>query len=366
MSALVALVLVAFGAEAALTRESAPRPALRLIPVATFRAPVHATAPRNERGRLYVVERAGRIRVVAARRVLSPPFLDIRRLVGVGGERGLLSAAFHPDHAANGLLYVAYTARISGAVTVAEYRRVGARVDAASERVLVSVPHEHGPFHNGGQLAFGPDGLLYVGVGDGGYAGQSPDPDGNSQNRNVLLGKLFRLDPSAANPQPELVAYGLRNPWRFSFDRASGDLYLADVGWRTNEEVNHLAAGSTGLVDFGWSVYEGRRRRSTTVERDPAGRLVFPVHTYPTNIADNCSITGGFVYRGRAVERLRGRYVFGDYCSGRIWSLIVRGGRAPRARLEPVRARDLVSFAEDAAGELYAVTLTGRIYRFAD
>jgi glucose/arabinose dehydrogenase len=362
-SALVALLLAAFGVEAALTREAGPRPALRLVPVATLQAPVHAAAPRGERGRLYVVERAGRIRVLAAGRVLARPFLDIRRLVGLGGERGLLSVAFHPDHAANGLLYVAYTARGSGAVTVAEYRRAGAQADTASARVLLSVPHEHGPYHNGGQLAFGPDGRLYVGIGDGGYAGSQPDPNGNSQNRDVLLGKLVALEPLARDARPELVAYGLRNPWRFSFDRSSGDLWLADVGWRTNEEVNHLPRGSTGLVNFGWSVYEGRRRRSTDVALDPAGRLVSPVHTYPTNIAGNCSIVGGFVYRGRAVERLRGRYVFGDYCSGRVWSLPARGGRA---RLEPIRAPQLVSFAEDAAGELYALRLGGRVLRIAD
>jgi glucose/arabinose dehydrogenase len=358
--ALAAPLLAVGGADAA-----SPRPALRLVPVATVQAAVHAAAPRGVGGRLYVVERAGRIRVVAGRRLLARPFLDIRRLVGVGGERGLLSVAFHPGHAANGLFYVCYTARASGAVTVAEYRRVGDRADPSSARVLVSVPHDHGPFHNGGQLAFGPDGLLYVGVGDGGYAGQSPDPNGNSQNRAVLLGKLFRLDVGAADPRPELVAYGLRNPWRFSFDRLSGDLYVPDVGWRSTEEVNYLPAASSGLVNFGWSVYEGRRRRSTTLELDPAGRLVFPVHTYPTNLRGNCTVIGGFVYRGRAVPRLRGRYVFGDYCSGRIWSLVVRGGRASRPRLEPVRAPLLTSFAEDAAGELYALTLRGRVLRFA-
>ena len=355
VTAVSVLLLAAGGAEAA------PRPALRLVAVASVRAPVHVAAAPGQPGRLYVVERAGRIRVVVGRRLLPQPFLDIRRLVGLGGERGLLSVAFHPGYAENGLFYVCYTAR-SGAVTVAEYRRG----DPASGRVLVAVPHDHGPFHNGGQLAFDREGRLYVVLADGGYAGPSPDPNGNSQNLDVLLGKLFRLEPLARPSVPELVAYGLRNPWRFSFDRANGDLYVADVGWRTTEEVNHLPAGSTGLVNFGWSVYEGRRRRSTSVEQNPSGRLVFPVHTYPTNLRGNCSITGGFVYRGRSVERLRGRYVFGDYCSGRIWSLAVRGGKASRPRLEPVRAPDLVSFGEDAAGELYAVTLRGRIYRLAD
>jgi glucose/arabinose dehydrogenase len=287
--AIAAPLLAVGGADAA-----SPRPALRLVPVATAQAPVHAASAPGASGRLYVVERAGRIRVLAGRRLLAQPFLDIRRLVGVGGERGLLSVAFHPDHAANRLFYVCYTARSSGAVTVAEYRGVGDRADPSTARVLVSVPHDHGPFHNGGQLAFGPDGLLYVGVGDGGYAGSSPDPNGNSQNRGVLLGKLFRLDVSASDPRPELVAYGVRNPWRFSFDRANG-----------------------------------------------------------------------FVYRGRNVPRLRGRYVFGDYCSGRVWSLVVRGGRASRPRLEPVRAPFLTSFAEDAAGELYVLTLRGRVLRFA-
>jgi glucose/arabinose dehydrogenase len=334
--------------------------------------PVYVTAPASEPERLYVVQRNGLVRVLARGRLQQGAFLDLRGRVAAGGERGLLSIAFSPRYATDRLLYVCYTDREK--VHVVELREAGGRVDTAAARVLLSVTHDESPYHNGGQLAFGPDGLLYAGFGDGGYIGPQPDPHGNSQNLDVLLGKIVRLDPSAAAPRPEVVAYGLRNPWRFSFDAATGDLVIGDVGWFGAEEVNVRPAATTALVNFGWSVYEGRRlrRRGEPVELNRSGELTWPVHTYPTGIAGNCSITGGYVYRGRRVARFVGRYVFGDFCSGRIWSARLAGGRATGMQAEPFRARMLSSFGLDAGGELYVVSMcsrgcrprTGVVYRF--
>ena len=318
--------------------------------------------------RLYVVQRRGLVRVLEGGRIRSAPFLDLRGRVAVAGEQGLLSLAFDPAFASTGLIYVFYTGRERGELTIAEYRATPLRADPATARTLVTIEHPDGPFHNGGQLAFGPDGRLHAGAGDGGYIFDAPrarpDPHGNSQNLGVLLGKVFALDARAPTPRPEIVAYGLRNPWRFSFQPGTGDLIIADVGYNLSEEVDVLRAGTTRPANFGWSVYEGRlRRRSAEVPLNPAGPLVWPAVTYG-HLRGNCSITGGYVYRG-SVRRLRGRYVFGDYCSGRIWSLVLRAGRARGLRVEPVRVRGITTFGEDARGELYAGTLSGRLYRFA-
>jgi glucose/arabinose dehydrogenase/alpha-beta hydrolase superfamily lysophospholipase len=351
------------------TSTSAARPAYRLTRLpARFAGPIHVAAPRPANGRLYVVQRAGLVRVVAGRRVEATPFLDLRRQVSLAGERGLFSLAFHPRYAETRRIYVCYTDR-AGAVVVAEYRTDGTRALPDTARVLVRIPHADSPYHNGGQVAFGPDGRLYVGVGDGGYAGAPPrpDPDGNAQNLDVLLGKIFALDVDAERPEPRTVAYGLRNPWRFSVDPGRNALIVGDVGWTDQEEIDYLPLDTGRLVNFGWSVYEGRRRRPRggAGPLNNTGVLTWPVHTYLTNLRGDCSIVGGYVYRG-SVTALRGRYVFGDYCSGRIWSIRVRPGGASGLRREPVRVPRLVSFGEDARGELYAVSLDrGRVYRFA-
>jgi glucose/arabinose dehydrogenase len=345
------------------------KPSYRLLRLARgLKMPVFVTPAPGEPGRIYVVLRQGSVRIRERGRFRPGLFLDLRQRVQVFGEMGLLSIAFHPDYAANGLVYAAYNAdRDDHAVTVAEFRARDGRFDAGSERVLARVPHADSPYHNGGQLEFGPDGKLYVGVGDGGYLREggrlTPDPHGNAQNLQVLLGKIFRLAVGGAAPAPEIVAYGLRNPWRFSF-APDGGLVIGDVGWNTTEEVDVLPAGS-GLVNFGWSVYEGRRQRPNAGSLDTAGRLTGPALTYPTGRRGNCTIIGGYVYRGRAVPRLRGRYVYGDYCSGRIWSVLLRDGRATGRLLEPVRLRGLTSFGVDLAGELYAVSYGGGLYRFA-
>ena len=341
--------------------------ALRVV-AKRLAAPLYVTAPSGAPGRLYVVLRRGVVRVIANGRLERQPFLDIHDQVSTDGERGLLSIAFAPDYATSGRVYAVFTDKGSeNSLRLVEYRAVDDRVDPASARLLVRVPHDDSPYHNGGQLAFGPDGALYMSVGDGGYETDdrgrlTPDPHGNAQNLDVLLGKIFRLDTGAAQPRPEIVAYGLRNAWRFSFDAASGDMIIGDVGWMHEEEVDVLPRAA-GLTNFGWSVYEGRRRGPTTA-LNPAGTLVGPALAYANGPKGNCAITGGYVYRGRAVPRLTGRYLFRDYCSGRIWSAAYAEGRLSGRRLEPFKVPGLASFGEDATGELYAVSLKGRVLRF--
>jgi glucose/arabinose dehydrogenase len=334
----------------------AAQPSLRLERIATVSAPLHVAAPRSQPGRVYVVEQDGRIRVLVNGRLRAAPFLDIRGLVASGGERGLLSVAFHPGYARNRRFYVNYT-DVNGHTRVVEYRSNGTRALTGTRRQLLFVRQPYAN-HNGGQLAFGPDGYLYVGMGDGGSGG---DPENRAQNLNERLGKLLRLNVNRRGAQWQMSAYGLRNPWRFSFDRANGDLYLADVGQGNWEEIDYLPRNSPGLENFGWDVYEGNEFYERK-NPNPAGRLVGPVHVY-ANSGSDCSVTGGFVYRGRAIPSLRGRYVFGDFCSGRIWTLRVSGGRATDVRQERIRATNLSSFGEDARGELYATSLEGGVYR---
>jgi glucose/arabinose dehydrogenase len=351
--------------EAAHEARTPPPYRLRLLPI-RLAAPIHLAAPRPSTGRIYVVQRAGRIRILARGRLQSSPFLDIRRQVSTFGEQGLFSVAFHPSFTTNGLFYVCYTDR-AGAVVVAEYRSEGGRAVPASARMLVRVPHPDSPFHNGGQIAFGPDGRLYVGIGDGGYTREGPrmlpDPNGNAQNLNVLLGKIFSMDVSAQAPSPRIVAYGVRNPWRFSFVPGRNAIVIGDPGYFFNEEINYLPLDTGRLVNFGWSVYEGRRPRGQAGPLNRTGELRWPVRTYATNVNGNCTIIGGFVYRG-SIRALRGRYLFGDYCSGRIWSIRITDGRATSIRREPLTVPRLASFGEDARGELYGVSIDrGRVYQ---
>jgi glucose/arabinose dehydrogenase len=265
----------------------------------------------GDRTRLYVVQRRGLIRVLERGRLVRAPFIDLRGKVSVTGEQGLLSLAFDPQFARTGLVYVFYTGAARGELTIVEYRATRRSADLATARTLVTIEHPDSPYHNGGQLQFGPDGRLYAGAGDGGYIlgppRPRPDPNGNSQNLSVLLGKVFALDPQALEPRPEIVAYGLRNPWRFAFNPTSRDLIVADVGYNQLEEVDVLRTTTSRPANFGWSVYEGRQRRRTAeVALNPAGPLVWPALTYG-HARGNCSITGGYVYRG-SLRRLRGRY----------------------------------------------------------
>jgi glucose/arabinose dehydrogenase len=326
-----------------------PAAGVRLVTVATgLDSPVDvAGIPGTTK--LAVVEKTGRVLVVTDGHPAPKPLLDLRGQVSQGSEQGLLSIVFSPRYAKNGLAYVDYT-DLDGNTHVAQLDTRG-----GSLRTILFV---HQPFsnHNGGALAFGPDGMLYVGMGDGGSEG---DPEGNGQNRASLLGKILWLDVAKPNPHPQMYAYGLRNPWRFSFDPATGDLWIGDVGQNRYEEVDHLAAGTPPGANLGWNAYEGR----AVYKPQPidGSRLVWPVAVYPHS--EGCSITGGYVYRGNHVPALRGRYVYGDFCSGRIWSLPLRGG-SPQLLALP-RLEGLSSFGLDAHGEVYATTLGGRVLRFA-
>jgi glucose/arabinose dehydrogenase len=333
---------------------------LRLVAVASgFRAPVYVTAPLSERGPLYVVEQAGVIRVVSRGRILGPPFLDIRGRVRVTRLQGLLSLAFHPGYARNRRFYVQYTGR-RGNLYVVEFRTRHGRGVLRSARVIFRAKaSEHSLAHVGGHLAFGPDGHLYVGVGDG----LVPEA---AQDLSSPLGKIMRLRVDELDRPPEVAAFGLRNPWRFSFDRRNGDLYVGDVGERRWEEVNYVRRRPAFVPNFGWSAYEGRRRVSW---RPITAReaLTFPVAAYRHARRGCSSVIGGYVYRGRALASSRGRYFYGDLCSGQVWSLRVVDGRPRERRTEPIVVpRLLSSFGEDARGELYAVSLAGgTVYRLA-
>ena len=322
-------------------------------------SPVALAAPANEPGKLYVVEQTGRIRVIQSGKVLEQPFLDVRSLITSGGEQGLLSVAFHPRYAQNHLFYVDYT-DTNGDTRVVEYRSDGTKAVPSSARQLF---FEKQPFanHNGGQLAFGPDGKLYIGMGDGGSGG---DPNNNGQTFDTKLAKIWKIDVDATDPSPVLVDYGLRNPWRFSFDRANGDLYIGDVGQGAWEEIDYVPRAQVGRVqNFGWAVYEGRAPYDRSRKLDPRGPYRAPIQVY--SHALGCSVTGGFVYRGKARRDLVGRYYYGDYCSGTVWSLKVVKGKATGVRRETFRIPSLTSFGEDARGGLYAVSGSGVIYRIA-
>jgi glucose/arabinose dehydrogenase len=330
---------------------------------ATFRpyasglsAITYITSNRAEPRRLYVVEQDGRIVYLINGRVRGT-FLDLRNAVVSGGEQGLLSMAFHPAYARNHRFYVNYTDR-NGDTRVVEFRsRRGKGIRSTARQLLfVDQPYAN---HNGGQLQFGPDGLLYVGMGDGGSAG---DPQNRAQNLSQRLGKLLKANATARRPTWRVAAYGLRNPWRFSFD-TNGDLYIADVGQGEWEEIDYRERAQLNtLANYGWNLYEGRDRyRSGSV--NSAGQLVFPIHVY-SHANGACSVTGGYVYRGRAVSASVGRYFFGDYCNGVVWSLRVANGDATDVRREGTIS-SVTTFGEDAARNLYAGTGSGRILRLS-
>ena len=331
----------------AVSSGSAARP--QLVPVARgLHSPVYVTGSSSEPRRLYVVEQRGLVRVVAGGRLLPRPFLDVRRLVLHKELAGLLSLAFAPDYRRSRRLYVDYVGRDHD-VHVVEYRSDGER---ARELLHVVIPSRSPDNHYGGQLAFGPDGFLYVGIGDGNTKAAAQDPAS-------LLGKLVRIDVRRREAQPEIVAYGLRNPWRFAFDRATGDLLIGDVGADTWEEVDVLRREAPRPVNFGWPAYGGRERLAQPAPSAP-GKLIFPALVYH-HARNGCSaVVGGYVYRGRAVTALRGRYVYADFCAGKVWSVRMRHGRAGDRRLEARLGSLISSLGEDAAGELYVVAYSYR------
>ncbi len=340
-----------------------------------FASPLFAGHAGDSSGRLFVLEQGGRVRVVRNGRLVRAPYLDISNQVGAGGERGLLGMAFASSFTTDGRFYLDYTNR-DGNTVVSEFRApdpAADRADPGSERVLLRIRQ---PFanHNGGALAMGPDGLLWIATGDGGSGG---DPLDNGQHLDTLLGKLLRIDPRPGSGAPygipfdnpfvgradargEIWAYGLRNPWRFSFDRATGDLWIGDVGQGAIEEVDRWSAGSPPGPNFGWRLMEGSACFDPADGCDRDG-LVLPVAEYGHDLG--CAITGGYVYRGAAVPGLGGTYLYADYCSGTIWGLDATAAHpAPRVLLEAGLA--ISSFGEDEAGELYVVDLAGgRLFR---
>jgi glucose/arabinose dehydrogenase len=340
-------------------------------------SPLFLTHAGDGSGRLFVMEQVGFVLIIEDGALHSEPFLDVSRLIsqdvhqGSYSERGLLGLAFHPDYATTGQIFINYTDE-NGHTVVARYTVMTDdpnRIDPASRTILFTVEQ---PFkdHNGGMMAFGRDGYLYIGVGDGGNANE---PNYNSQDLTTLLGKILRIDVNAdtytipldnpfldeADTAPEIWATGVRNPWRFSFDRATGDLYIGEVGQWTTEELNFVPADSPGGLDFGWSAFEGTKpyQEDVTIEGDVA----MPFFEYEHQLG--CSVTGGYVYRGAKLPELQGVYLFGDYCGGTIWSAL--RDESDQWQVEPFMETDFTisSFGEDEDGELYLVDYKGTIYR---
>lgn len=339
-------------------------------------APTFLTAPPGD-SRLFIIERAGRIRVVQNGTLLATPFLDISTLTTTSGERGLLSMAFHPQYASNGYFFIYYT-NLAGDIVI-ERRQVSAGnanvADPLSTLTILTIPHPTFNNHYGGLLSFGPDGYLYAGTGDGGGAG---DPPRNAQNTNVLLGKLLRLDVNASNVaqpyaippgnpfattggRPEIWAYGLRNPWRYAFDVPAQLLYLADVGQAKLEEVDVRPVGQAGN-NYGWNIMEGTQCYNSA-SCNQAG-LVLPAIEYGHDTAGDCSITGGYVYRGTALPELAGQYLYSDYCSGWLKSFSYSNGTASAVRDWGItNVGNILSFGQDGQNELYMLSGTGKAYR---
>jgi len=352
-----------------------------------FSDPLFVTSPAGDSSRLFVVEQnTARIRIIKNGTVLPTPFLDLNSKAGSGGEQGLLGMAFHPNYSSNGYFYVNYTDN-SGDTVIARYT-VSTNPDVAdpdSEMILMEVDQ---PFsnHNGGMLAFSPnDGYLYIGLGDG---GSSFDPGNRAQDGQNVLGKIHRIDvgngdmfaPAPNNPfdgdagfLDSIWALGLRNPWRFSFDRLNGDLYTADVGQSAREEINIQSGDTTGGENYGWRCMEGFTCTDVPRCTCNSGSLTLPVHDY-SHSGGNCSVTGGYVYRGSAIPELDGTYFFADYCTGRIWSFVWQGDSVTQlqertSELAPETGEDInniTSFGEDDNGEIYIVDKDGEIFKIAE
>jgi glucose/arabinose dehydrogenase len=337
--------------------------------------PVFVTHSGDSSGRLFIVEQTGRIRVLRNGVLLAAPFLDLRSKVSTGGEQGLLGLAFHPDYRTNGKFYVYYTDK-SGSIVVAQYlRSSNANIAGTAAKIVLRIA-KPAANHNGGMLAFGPDRLLYIGTGDGGGAG---DPGNRAQNRSVLLGKILRINidtrkafvvpptnPYVGRAGSDLVwAFGLRNPWRFSFDRATHDLWIGDVGQDRYEEIDRSKAPNAGKgVNYGWRQLEGNSCYNPSSGCFTRGKTM-PLAVYGHGL--DCSVTGGYVYRGATYPDLAGVYLFGDYCSGRIWGLDAAGANSQ----SPVLLKDtsflISSFGEDQAGNVYVIDHNGgSVWRIGD
>lgn len=342
--------------------------------------PLAVVEPPDETQRLFIVEQPGRIQIAREGELLPQPFLDISEKVTYRGERGLLGLAFHPDYAQNGYLYINY---IDGeGNTVIARMQVSQnnpnKVEPGTETVLMKVDQPYAN-HNGGHLVFGPDGYLYLSLGDGGSAG---DPQGNGQSLDTLLGKILRVDIDNGegyaiprdNPfaqgggEPEIWYYGLRNPWRIAFDPHTADMYIADVGQNRWEELNFVPADSTAPKNFGWNFYEGNHPYRDDISGEIPD-LVMPVFEY--SHSEGCSITGGEVYRGDTLVAWHGVYLFGDYCEGKVWGLLMPQGEDPPGEDWMVEllfdeASLISAFGQDSLGNLYLVDHRGALYRLVE
>jgi glucose/arabinose dehydrogenase len=345
------------------------------VVVSGLTSPVDMQQPDDGSGRFFVVEQPGTVRVLQNGAIAPAPFLDIRALVDFGGEKGLLGLAFHPGYRQNRRLFVHYNRRVNGRLqsVIAEYLTSATdpnQADAASQRILLTVDQ---PFdnHNGGQMAFGPDGFLYIGLGDGGSGG---DPLGNAQNLQTLLGKILRIDvdttsagkqygvpadnPFVSGGLPEIWAYGLRNPWRFSFDRATGRLFCADVGQNQFEEINLIERGG----NFGWNIMEGAHCFNPPTGCNSSG-LILPIAEY--DHSEGSAVVGGYVYSGAALPQLQRAYVFGDFGSGRIWELRENAPGNWTRTLLLSTGRSLSSFGQDQSGEIFVLDYSGVLLKLA-
>ena len=373
-------------------------PSLSSIEIADgFKKPLFITSYPTDSNLLYVVEQAGRIIVIENGEKLKRPFLDIKKQVvnpsRPGDERGLLGFAFHPNHTKNGKFYINYMNN-DGYTVVSEFIvKNKQRANHSSERILFDLKQ---PFsnHNGGHMAFGPDGYLYISIGDGGKSG---DPNNAGQDLNTIFGKVIRIDVNQTpygipksnpyygqeNKRGEIWAWGLRNVWRFSFDRKNGDIFYGDVGQNKWEEINYEPAKSKGGVNYGWRIMEARHCYNPEDNCNESG-LTQPILEYPNDAnymrtltgmdqpdVDGCSVTGGYVYRGKKIKGLQGTYLFGDYCSGNVWSFKVENGKAVefQNRTEEINLAEgeftnyISSFGEDADGELYIIDYNGGVYK---
>jgi glucose/arabinose dehydrogenase len=372
------------GTTPTVTRPSTTRPAanapptgdgaggVRLVKLGDFDHPVYVTQPPGNARELYVVQQTGEVIVLRNGTALDTPFLDVSDDISFGGEEGLLSIAFAPDYDRSGFVYADYT-NAAGDTRVVRFTRSQSDplvVDSGSAREVLAIDQPY-TNHNGGLVLFGPDGKLYVGLGDG---GSEEDPDRVGQDRSTLLGKILRIDPRRSgeyvipdsNPfigdagvRPEIYEYGLRNPWRFSFDPATGSLWIGDVGQYSFEEIDGLRADEAAGANLGWSAYEGRTRFNH--DQTAPGHIP-PVLVYSHD--SGCSVTGGYVVRDRSLKSLYGRYLYGDYCSGELRSFSARAGRPARDdRALGLEVASLSSFGTDYAGHIYATSLDGPVYR---
>ncbi|MEE9527850.1 MAG: PQQ-dependent sugar dehydrogenase [Syntrophobacteria bacterium] len=349
---------------------------IKAEPVVTgLSSPVDITHAGDGSGRLFITLQGGRVVIFDGVQILSPPFLDINSLVSSGGERGLLGAAFHPNYVGNGFFYVSYT-DTAGDSVIARYSVSldPNRADPTSGVILLTIPQ---PFsnHNGGQLHFGPDGYLYIGIGDGGSGG---DPQNNGQDLGTLLGKILRIDVDSGFPftvppdnpfvgvvgaREEIWSFGLRNPWRFSFDRLTGDMFIGDVGQNSWEEVDFQPANSTGGENYGWRLMEGNSCFNPAINCNN-GTLTLPILVYDHSVG--CSVTGGYLYRGSKNPNLNGLYLYGDFCSGLIWGAQEDGLGGWNTTVLLDTNFSISTFGEDESGEIYFAHLSatdGTIYQ---